>query len=372
MTSIKYVYGFVLINLFCASMALADAKLPLIMAESFNPIDLNCAQLKMSNDFFKTVSLETQISWTEDPKIIQVSALDHYPNIINILNNILDFQNQRTLGCPRPNTSNHANLYRKFLSKKNDAINISVGIGYNDQRPDNFVWDEYLTRLISFTLLAPCKNIFNKNCGFKPISWTPNFVILSKEIWDNKQLIVTLFFSALSTNDELNRKNPKQIESSQSAQQQFYNSLGNADFAFYLGHSRNGGGPDFYPPKIMDNLHTDYKWYNQTQLQKTEMIRVLEKLPANKKPALVGLLGCSSQLHFYKKLKEASPTTAFILSKNAIYTFEYFQGLFSFINGIQLKKSVEEINIDIEATNIPHRTNGTSVTPLLLLLGGRK
>lgn len=347
------------------------ALILLFSHSAFAAANLNCEQLKLSPQFYNPKSETPLHSWTEDQRLIGTEG--HHEGLIKIINSILDYQNMRTSLCPRAKQSTYASLYKTIDTKKRSTIKISVGIGYNDQRPSAYVWDSYLLKIMTIPLMMPCSNSWSQNCGFGLEEMTANEVTVSKTIWGNKKLIISFFSSALTEDDDKNRYNVKQIEKSEKAQKTFFDSFQSADFVFYLGHSRSGGGPDFFPPRILDSSkETDYAWYKETRENKTAMIEALQKLPVDKKPAMIALLGCSSQLHFYRKLKEAAPHTTFFLSRQTIYTLEFFQGLFTFINGVQLRKTVEEFNVDLEATNIAHRSNGQVVVPMLFLLGGRK
>ena len=172
----------------------------------------------------------------------------------------------------------------------------------------------------------------------------------------------------MTANDKLNRQNPQQNSQSETTESLYYNSFTNSHFIFYLGHSRNGGGPDFFPAKLTEAHHPDYKWYNKNKFKKDALLNQLNRIKPNNKPLLFAMISCSSYLHFQKTLISTLPDTLLFFSKQSIYNLEYFQSIMVFINALEFKKSILNMNIDLDATNIAHREVNKIESPLLFIM----
>jgi hypothetical protein len=111
----------------------------------------------------------------------------------------------------------------------------------------------------------------------------------------------------------------QQKEKTSQALTSFHNGIHNADVVFYVGHSRNGGGPDFNPPVLLPNLHPNYAGYYE-KLQPglkdlTQTLRQRKGLP------LLGLFSCLSERHFGKTLLRSAPNTGFLFTTSAKLLF---------------------------------------------------
>ncbi len=97
-----------------------------------------------------------------------------------------------------------------------------------------------------------------------------------------------------------------------------------ADGFIYVGHSRDGGGPDPYPPVLLANGHTDYEHYHRLKPGMKSLEPYLKAAP--KAPILIGSFSCSSLKHFKKfyegALKGKNSSTAYVGSENVTYFTE--------------------------------------------------
>jgi hypothetical protein len=119
-------------------------------------------------------------------------------------------------------------------------------------------------------------------------------------------------------NTEANNSNQEQR--SQYMEDFFRSSLQNADAIFYLGHSRNGGGPDFKPPILMSGQNkVNYEGYYKPQRPGYKMM--MSALSVLRKPSIIGLMSCDPRDHFVESLRNAAPQTG-VISSTAVVTID--------------------------------------------------
>jgi hypothetical protein len=90
------------------------------------------------------------------------------------------------------------------------------------------------------------------------------------------------------------------------------------DIVVYDGHARDGGGPDFGPPKLLPNRHPDYAWYRANRpgfnAELTALTTSDDPVHPPHHPAVIAMLACDTKLHFEKELKAASPESALLVT----------------------------------------------------------
>ena len=95
----------------------------------------------------------------------------------------------------------------------------------------------------------------------------------------------------------------------------FMNAVENDDAVFYFGHSRNGGGPDFLPVKLMSNGHPNYRGYYEVVHPGFKDLLSAVRARGSAPPVL-GLFSCYSEFWFGRQLLEASPKTGFMFTQS--------------------------------------------------------
>lgn len=199
---------------------------------------------------------------------------------------------------------------------KNERTDIRIVFGYKDARPSRFVGDRYEAAWFATYLTAPCESGWYA-CGFTRDSADPDLFRKLVTGADGKPVEVrlTLLASAASADDDENRKDLFQKWLSERATATFLQGIENADAVFYDGHSRDGGGPDFGPPRLAVDRHVDYDWYAK---HKPGMGPLLEKLGQSRLP-LLGFFSCASTGHFLESVREANAHVATVTSPKLIY-----------------------------------------------------
>jgi hypothetical protein len=200
-------------------------------------------------------------------------------------------------------------------------LDLRIAFGYKDARPARFVGDrnERLVLIERFT--AECGSA-DQACGFSRDPEDGD--LLEKTVLRPDGRYQTIYLriteSSVGPDDVANRQDPFQKWQSEASEMNFLTGLESADFVLYIGHSRDGGGPAFTPPKILKNSHVDYNHYIRVKEGARKMIAVLEKTKSP--PKVVGLLSCYSERHFVKALNRAAPRTKLITNDHLLYYAE--------------------------------------------------
>jgi hypothetical protein len=252
----------------------------------------------------------------------------------------------------------------------NDSeLSISLNLGYYDSSPGDNVFDIDLDREITNMLVAPCSS--NQSaCGFKQARMdirdlmAKSFVktILGPDK-KSRTLRVKLFHASENQSASENRTDFNQTFRSNQAEYDFRTALKSADIVFYMGHSRDGGGPDFDPPKVLPDGHVDYNWYHHNKTDFKELLNDLSS--TSTPPKLLGLLSCYSNMHFANAIRRASPKTGLLVSLNEIGDGQMFEGLLTVINGVQRFKCEQQLASDLDAANIDKTKVGNRQKSLL-------
>ena len=214
--------------------------------------------------------------------------------------------------------------YKGQLRDQNRLI-VGVTLGYSDTADEkmDLVMDGWLMRKVTYHLTKPCEYQGQGFCDFRIVRdgdggpslyerrlVGPNGDEVSVDFW----LMSSSYSEFDSENQGLYRSQQK--DKSERARSFFEWTLNTADAVFYEGHSRDGGGPDFAPPRTRSNGKVDYPWYRKNQPGLKFLLGALKKAQA---PNLYfGLFSCSSEKHFRKSLSPFFANTKMILSTKVI------------------------------------------------------
>jgi hypothetical protein len=207
--------------------------------------------------------------------------------------------------------------YQSYSSfYRGDSIDIRIAFGYKDARPARFVGDRYERQMFTAYLLAPCVAGWAA-CGFTREASDPDLFLKVIEGPDGKpkRVRVRVTHSSAGPDDEDNRANPLQNRQSELSRRNFVEGLREANAVFYNGHSRDGGGPDFDPPRLSKDRHVDYDWYLAHRPGEKLVVAEL----AGAKAELLGLFSCLSREHFLEKIREKKRGMATITSPQLLF-----------------------------------------------------
>jgi hypothetical protein len=124
-----------------------------------------------------------------------------------------------------------------------------------------------------------------------------------------------LAWSSVRSDEKLNRGAfaEQQRERTGVMEREWVDGLQKSDVLLYVGHAREGGGPDFGPPKVNPKTRrTDFDWHRKNG----PGVKVMEETLARseKTPKILGLFACYAQDHWSEKLKKAAPRSGLIMT----------------------------------------------------------
>lgn len=203
------------------------------------------------------------------------------------------------------------------------SVDIRIVFGYKDTRPTRFVGDRYERLYIVQDLVRPCTQPKNMICGFTRDEQDGDslwrYFVLSKQ--DTMRVRIKITPSSVGPDDQLNRQNPFQDLQTRIAENNLVSGLSMANGVFYVGHSRDGGGPDFAPPRITSSREVDYRWYQEN---KPGISSVLNAIASSKfhEHQVFGMMSCLSSKHFEKSILDLTKRVSFVSTHKLIYYTE--------------------------------------------------
>ena len=197
---------------------------------------------------------------------------------------------------------------------KKDKIRIDYFTGYADNFRDQ-THDSIEIRGFRASLLSPCSDHpYHKLCGFRPINGNP-FLLARKIVSSSgleKTIEIEFYDAGISDSDIYNRARiVEQNAKSENVRRQFIQALKYTDILAYSGHSRFGGGPDFYPEHFLPSGGDDVAYYTSDKKGVKDMLNGLAARTEN--PYLIFMGSCDSKKHFSKTLAQAKNAPLFSL-----------------------------------------------------------
>lgn len=236
------------------------------------------------------------------------------------------------------------NDYLALMSKP--EINVTIAYGYFDAG-DGTTWDQSFHDFFVSTMTSKCKSWDLKACGFKKTGKNPT--VLTRKMTGPDGLIKTIRMKvdnpSVSPDDNANVKNKDQKIRSEEVKKLYLDGLRNSEVTIYLGHSRDGGGPDFDPAIKRADGHTDYDYYHKYPKDKKEVMKVLSENPDRAR--IVGFFSCSSIRWFSKGVATGAPASGFIGTDNLFY-IKNFNQVFPFIEKIFSYQCVDKLIVPDE------------------------
>lgn len=242
-------------------------------------------------------------------------------------------------------------VFKNSLAK--GVLDIHYALGYfDDSQAIDIIYDNKnfglspsldiaVFDVIRVFLKTPCNpNSPQKLCGFtEQGNAASGLVILTKPVQLLGQTVdvrITLTYASASENFVANKTSliERQKFLTQQSEQNYFAALGGtADVVFYNGHSRNGGGPDFNPPILKDDLHVNYDGYYQ--VRKPGITRVLDMVKNGRnKDQVIGFFSCYSQRWFYDSIMKANPKQRVVFSADTIDYLDSLQASMGYLEGL--------------------------------------
>jgi hypothetical protein len=124
-----------------------------------------------------------------------------------------------------------------------------------------------------------------------------------------------------------------------------------SEMVMYKGHARSGGGPDFEPPRVLENGKVDYAWYRRVRPGHTLEAEALRGgAAAGKPPVFYGSHSCGSHRHFMRngQFPGVSPSTAYVLSSRTAFTDEGSASVLALISNALNRRCGDDMKTNIQ------------------------
>lgn len=257
-------------------------------------------------------------------------------------------------------------------TSQDTEINISLSFGYMDFLKDV---DDYYAALAFGTQMTSRCYRGQFACGFTQDP--DDRGVFRKEVQmlgpDGllRRRIVKLHmrYSSVTPDERLNRgaRKADQDRRTESSRLFFADALEHSDMVMYVGHARDGGGPDFAPPVVSSETHrTDFDWYHQHHPGTDLVHQALNS--TSTPPKIIGIFACYSQAHFYEQLRHDAPKAGLILSGNNEFEAAVGQAVASLdsVLGLRCEDDFKKsINV-IKKINVRDLSEGFVVTPMVV------
>ncbi|OFZ56038.1 MAG: hypothetical protein A2428_13875 [Bdellovibrionales bacterium RIFOXYC1_FULL_54_43] len=266
-------------------------------------------------------------------------------------------------GNDRKCTKAYSDLY------SNGELNISIFFGYDNDH--EFVDDGRYQRADLEQLLTRPPEVCARGvilpfaCGFKrdPDDASSFVKPLIGPDRKAKRVRIRLISSSVTSGDLRNRVFAReQADLSERVKQDFERALRTENIVFYSGHARDGGGPDFFPPRLNSDQKVDYAWYRK---RRPGLKGVLSALNAQSK-LVFGIFACDSNAHFRKSIKAVAPKIPLILTNAAIPITSTHNVMIASLNAVLGMKCRDAFLEDIQFSQPSEKG---SPVPVMLLDG---
>lgn len=215
----------------------------------------------------------------------------------------------------------------KILSRlKNPSeLTIGVALGYSDLTDEHFdlVTDSFTLSTLVNNLTQKCSYLGQGFCEFNWVTGSEhdvNMYTRTIQTIDGQYVKINVYTMnasySIGNSDNKTKYKSEQEKKTQIAKAFYGWALQNADMVFYEGHSRDGGGPDFAPPRPSHSGTVNYPWYHANKPGLKFLLASLDA--ADEKPSRLGLFSCASRGHFLKSLKSHAPNSKLYLSTKVV------------------------------------------------------
>lgn len=196
-----------------------------------------------------------------------------------------------------------------------NRVKITLALGYFDDdrglkyEGENYgrfaAVDPFLRSAIDHILTRDCEGRL-QICGFEEKSRDDVGVLYFRGGEGGLIQEIYVFSGALHSRLDvtLNSKREEQKVRSEKANLLLANAFGDSDLVVYVGHSRNGGGPDFRPPYVVKGK-VYYPFYHRERDGAHRMVRAIKD--PNRRAQILAMMSCDSSEHFLRELRRAGP-----------------------------------------------------------------
>lgn len=214
--------------------------------------------------------------------------------------------------------------WNDFFSK--ETVDLRFVFGYLDSETFRFSTDGFARQSVIDQVTAPCEdNLLVRVCGFRRSSDDAD--VFLKEMrgpsGKNHTIRLTLTSSSCSQSQAVRSSGAAscdQVAQTERTEKAFAEGFREADMLIYIGHARDGGGPDFGPARRRKNGSIDYDFYRKEQPGLKKMTEALER-GEGKTPKILGFLACDSE-RWKPRLLLSAPRSGLLLSSTDLIPLE--------------------------------------------------
>ncbi len=284
----------------------------------------------------------------EAPKRTHIYNYDFwFPTILEDYMKLVD-QAPATLATPAGGELKCQPVFKNPIN--NGVMDIRYALGYfDDSQAIDIIYDNInygLSPSLDIEIFHIVRGFMTKRCegsrvlcGFQE-SGDPaqGKVILEKKVnllGHDVLARITLTQASASESFVENQASLKERQSflTKQSEENYFDGIGIADVLFYNGHSRNGGGPDFNPPILAQDLHVNYDGYYK--VKQPGIRHVLSQMRQNpNKDSVMGFFSCFSESHFYDMLMKANPKQRLVLSSDKINYLDSLEASIGYLEGL--------------------------------------
>jgi hypothetical protein len=196
-----------------------------------------------------------------------------------------------------------------------EPVDVRIVFGYQDSDDDSLAGDGLQRQAMVDRITAKCaEDNLVQACGFSRSPDDADVFERNVRGPDAKMhtMRVRLTASSYSSSDAINRAfSVEQAQKTEQATKVFYEGLKEADMLLYVGHARDGGGPDFKPARRNTAGKIDYPWYRENTPGVDELTKQL--MTSGKTPKIMGFFACESE-RWRARLRNYASKSGLILS----------------------------------------------------------
>jgi hypothetical protein len=246
--------------------------------------------------------------------------------------NLANLANDRLSNLPADQRAKCEQRYGRILN--DGLIDIRVAMGYLDWTTGsvvrsgsrNYGYSPSIDIGAYYALVdlitGSCRGNFQL-CRFKQETSGNPYVFVKNVNVQGRSVRARVEIQFASATEYLdNNVNSSSQEQRTAYMQNYYDrALQDADAAFYFGHSRNGGGPDFAPPKFVAGTNkVNYAgYYKKYRPGFNKMLQSLSN--PSRQADVIGMMSCDSRDHFMSKLRSTAPHSG-VITSTAVLTVE--------------------------------------------------
>ncbi|MBX3035102.1 MAG: hypothetical protein KF865_14380 [Bdellovibrionaceae bacterium] len=187
--------------------------------------------------------------------------------------------------------------------------------------------DPFLRALVHQVLTRPCANSLLQVCGFRAVHFDDVEVLYQRAAGNGLFPEIRVLSGALTPRHTVNtgERVVEQRARAQKAERAFNASFADSDLVIYVGHSREGGGPDFAPPRLK-NGRVDYSSYQKARVGSRLLMESLRS-PQRKARALA-LLSCDTTEHFLNEVSQVGTASRMevVLTRGNVHAEDQMAG----------------------------------------------